>query len=360
MTDQELFDLLGSRQPQPPAGFDARHDRLLRRIITGKEEKYMRKQRLLRVALIAALIVMTTGAALAAMQGFGLIDLMKQYGHQVEEKQVQQWNARFKPQTYEIGHAKVILKEMIADGVAYYASADVESADDSYLIMPGFAELDAPVTGTTNLGPGKEPPVSYRQMAADTGNTIERLSIYIELSQDGESFFDSMGRADGSFTLITGGYGMTDTQDVQASLRFIVEGMDAQGNLIPDTRQDVSHPLTVPVQTDRQVRRYAANQAIGEGGAMLHGLTLTRTALTTYADYQLTDKDGNPSGEGAAWPLYLRLADAAGTPYEEGFTLSGTAYRMDALPDALQVQVYTFTQGPDAQVVQTIELKAEP
>ena len=203
MTDQDLFDLLGSRRPQPPAGFAARHDRLLQRIVTGKEEKYMRKQRLLRVALIAALIVMTTGAALAAMQGFGLIDLMNQYGHQVEEKQVQQWNAGFKPQTYEIGHAKVVLKELIADGVAYYASADVESTDDSYLIMPGFAELDDPVTGTTTLGPGKEPPISYRQMAADTGKAIERLSIYIELPQEDESFFDNMGRADGSFTLIT-------------------------------------------------------------------------------------------------------------------------------------------------------------
>ena len=99
MIEQELFDRISSRKPQPPARFAARHDRLLQRIVTGKEEKYMRKQRMLRVALIAALIVMTTGAALAAMHGFGLIDLMQQHGHRVEEKQLAQWNARFEPKT---------------------------------------------------------------------------------------------------------------------------------------------------------------------------------------------------------------------------------------------------------------------
>ena len=360
MIEQELFDRISSRKPQPPAGFAARHDRLLQRIVTGKEEKYMRKQRMLRVALIAALIVMTTGAALAAMHGFGLIDLMQQHGHRVEEKQLAQWNARFEPKTYEVGHAKVTLKELIADGVAYYASADVQSTDDRYLIMPGFADITEPVTGTTNREPGMEPPVSYQQMAEDAGLNIERLSLYIELPQEGESFFDNMGREDGSFTLITGGHGMTAKEDVQANLRIIVEGMDTQGNLIPGTRLDISHPLTVPVMAERQVRHYTVNQAVQGSDGTLHGLTLTRTVITTYADFQLTDKERSPGGLYVAWPMELRLADAQGKPYESGFTLTDSAFNMDNLPDALQVLVMDPQKGPDAPVVQVIEMKVEP
>lgn len=328
-TEELLKERFVDDPPALPEGFEQRHDRLLHRLTTGKEEPYMRKQRMMRLALVVALALTLTGAALAAASQFGLFDLMRLYGHQ-QGDMAPAWKNAYEPRTFETDKVRVTVQELLSDGVSWYASVKLDQLDDGFVIMPSFVEAGDPVVGP--LQPGlKAPPLTFTQLAQKDNRKLLQTSVYVEGTGEEVGFADHFGTEDGHITIVTGGYGDLPEKDFEASLRIITTQAQADGTLLEETRQDNSFPLTVPATGEKRVTTY-----LPESGdtSPLKEVLLTQTPLTTYADFV--------PASGRHRNVDYQLLDAEGNPYPPGFTLTGHAYKLDSLPDTIQVRITDY------------------
>lgn len=326
-TEELLRERFHQHAPALPEGFALRHDRLLHRLITGKEEPYMRKQRLTRLALVAALVLTLTGAALAAQQ-FVLFDLMGLYGHQ-QADMAPAWQTKYEPKTFETKKVRATVQELLSDGRGWYASFRVESLDEAYTIMPNFAEPDEPVAGPVSTD--AKASLSFEQLAERENRRLLRVGFYVEATGEEEGFFEYFGTPDGQVTIVAGGYGQLPDKDFEAALRILAFATDPQGNITEETREDKTFPITVPTFGEKRVAAYLPDN---HDISAIKEVILTQTPLTTYADFV-------PAGEHPGNADY-ELLDAQGNPYPQGFTLTGHAYKLDSLPDKVQVRMTDY------------------
>ena len=339
--DERLMTRFNQDMPNPPDGFSQRHDALLHRLTTGREEPYMRKQRMMRTALVMVLVLAVAGVALAAAQQFGLVDLMRLYGHNPEQLAAP-WHEPYAPTTYEQqGRVKVTVQELLSDGYSWYASFAFESLNPQHVLMPNFAERGDAVVGVV---PGSQdaaqPSPSFEQLAQQQGGTLLLVGAYVELPGEEVGFSEWFGTPEGGLTIVAGGYGDLPTQSHEATLRILTEEMDQVGNLIPDKRMDTTYAITVPTYGEKQVRTY---KAPAKELPQVKEVILTQTALTTYMEVKHV--------ENSAGSYEYALVDAQGQPLPKGFTLTGQAYKLDGLPETLQLEATDYAHNEQKTLV---------
>lgn len=342
--DERLMTRFSHDMPSPPAGFAQRHDALLHRLTTGKEEPYMRKQRMMRMALVAALVLTVAGAAFAAARQFGLTDLLRLYGH-TPEQLAAPWRAPYEPKSFEqAGRVKVTVQELLSDGYSWYASFAFENLDAGHVLMPNFAERgDAAVGVMPGSQDAEQPSPSFEQLAQQDGRTLLMVGAYVELPGEEVGFAEWFGTPEGGLTIVAGGYGDLPTQNHEATLRILTEEMDQAGALVPGSREDTTYPLTVPVHGEKHVRTY---RAAAQQMPQVQQLILTQTALTTYMEVVHAENSGGS--------FEYTLVDEQGQPLPAGFTLTGHAYRLDGLPEAVYLQQTDYANNAQ-QVVARFE-----
>ena len=140
MTNHELINRIAAERPEPPAGFEARQDSLLRGLTKKGGRKMKRK---ISAALSAALVLMAllTAAAAAEISGIDLFSFLKDNRHQDVLEQAQEAVLRFEALSHSFpDKAEVTVTEALYDGQFVMTYFRVRPLRDNLLIIPEGSE----------------------------------------------------------------------------------------------------------------------------------------------------------------------------------------------------------------------------
>ena len=182
MTNEVLIARIAAERPEPPAGFDARQDAMLRSLIGKVRTKMKRKMSAILIAAMIGLFLFTAAAA-AEISGIDLFSFLKSNRHQDVLDQTREAVQYFEALSYTFpGVAEVTVTEALYDGQFMMVYMNVKPLRDDLLIIPdGFTE-----SNMQSLNPEAEPETvsEYAQRSGLELWTIQPRMAYLSPDSD--------------------------------------------------------------------------------------------------------------------------------------------------------------------------------
>jgi len=252
---------------------------------------------------------------------------LKLYGNSesVKPEDVSKLNLISEPEEVECGLVRVILRELVYDGVWMYSAAEISIDDENAMIVPGSADLGDPVCGVNDEGQ-IEDDRPFREVAKEDGKVIYYVNAYPE-EFHGERFIDYFQLKDSSVYL-SGARMNTGNEPIAISWKIRVKKTDpAKENeeVVFETQtESVEYVLEIKIETGYY---YSAELGVDDR------VVLIVTPLATYTSFEKTEN-------------YLKdvaLKDAYGETLPQGLSVEALTY--DVLDLSETILIGGGTQG---------------
>lgn len=329
-----LSDALLKRWEQIPDTFKDHVDASLLAFEQVKEEPWMRKRSVSAAALIAALLVLTMGAALA-LNSLGLLDFLD-YAPSPTVKHMVQSN--FKNNMIMLGDCTITVKEAISDGLSGALVVEYSVPEGMYLYAP-----DARAMGTYHSAETEsveELLKKYTTLYMPMDEHIGWLKDGMTLPPGTEYGFDPVKVADNAVVVQIGFAVGDDGLDT-----FVYEPGVFKITSADNRERLTSEPmlLGMAAQTADNVQKTAdVPKALADAGVMRIDVTFTPLSmlvkLTFKAEsaYYLSVLDE----KGDEFPMDFLSSFAAS--YADNLTRKAAYTRPESIPDTLFIQLYEY------------------
>lgn len=264
--------------------------------------------------------------------------LMQLYGYTLTDDILNTMHQSFTPQEFNCGDIKVVLSEILYDGIWIYTAAQVMPTNpDNILIMPASADMSDFVCGgyLENL---RDDSRSFIEAAEQDGKDIICVSLYpSEFDNAPFYFLDHRQDAGDQSTLFSGAPG--EWKNETLSLHIRVELL-----YIPITSQGDLHQLIYefPVEVSRSGEVHSQSyQSLSNDSLPFTKLTLTKTELNVYVYPEWYSDYAKNTYE------YM-LLDQNGIPIKSGIPSDNSTYIMSTLPDQIGVSLHNTTVDEEA------------
>lgn len=352
--DAKALDLRSAFPEEP----EACHAALMNAARSVREEKTM-KNASIRVALLAALIILCTMAVAAAAGSLlGWSDLFGRYGARVPETAQRVMSEDWNRHKYTLGPVRFTTQELICDGHVALASTAAAMADgsDALICAEPFDAIGANgVNGKLAAQRlGVPPETTWMEAARLLGRRLYAVRAILELPSEldsGSAMEDILLGEDGGAVyfsmpeLLPGASGET----LAMQLYLSVTGFDVETGAAGETMQ-AREPLDVYLEAPLETCAYAADGALLSGGYALGSVQAELTTLGLYLSSTFTAPEGATLDDvyARALPLWL---DAQGEPLPEGLSL-GASIDTSRLPMVVCTQMVSVDTLPETLVMQ--------
>ncbi len=317
-----------------------------------KEEKEMIRASL-RVALIAAAIIVATMVVAFAATQLGLIDLFHNtYDVPLPESAQTVLNAT-EQKTYSVGPLAITLRETLADGHIAYVTTQAKPSDgSSLLIQMGNGSISDRIPDSEAARLKVPSGTSFLDAARQANIPLYFVSSYLTIDKhymDGDEMQDIVWDADGSALLVdmlrTNPDAVPET--LVGSLTLRVRQMDpATSSFVEGKDWQTSENISIPVNGVTAEKTYTP-----DGGAQLSGYTVQSVkAVKTCAGAYLTASLTAAADAAREDVWSFEFKNAQGQTFPQGMNLSASVNNkgwpevtleimvsIDALPDAIQM-----------------------
>jgi hypothetical protein len=352
MRNMDDLNLKDAFAPMP----ETCHTALMDAARSVKEEKEMVRTTL-RVALIAAAIIVATMVVAFAATQLGLIDLFNNTYDVPLPESAQTVLSATEQKTYSVGPLAITLRETLADGHIAYITTQAKTADgSSALIQMGNGSISDRIPDSEAVRLNVPSGTSFKDAATLANIPLYFVSSYLTIDNhymDGDEMQDIVWDADGSALLVDMLRTRPDAvpKPLVGSLTLRVRQMDPAASSFAEGKDwQTSENISIPVNGVTAEKTYTP-----DGGALLAGYTVqsikaVKTCAGAYLTVSLTAGEGISRKD--VWSFYemLDFKNAQGQSFPQGINLSAgldnkhwpeatleIMVSIDALPDAIQM-----------------------
>ena len=354
---QRDIDLTHLKDAFPPMPENCR-DALLTAARSVREEQPMKRTSFRAALIVAAILIVTMAAAIAATQ-MGWVDFFGHYDNIRVPKAAQETLNATETSTYTVGPLTFTVKQLLADGHIAMSAVQARATDGSEALY-STDEIFDPIGafGDTAL-------LKHFNLTAETPwvDAAKKLNIplygvraLLEINEEyigGEAMEDPLWNEDGSIVYFNMPATNPETvkDSLPATLYLAVRRYD------PATGEEVEKwtdrkDITIPVNGVVESKNYLPEDGKTLLGFTVESVTAERTCAGAYLTLYLTAGEGmnNPDAVHAVIDA-LTLLDGAGAPLPDGINLSiipntdawpnaTIEYHcgVDALPEAIQLK----------------------
>lgn len=355
------IDLSHLKDAFPPMPEDCR-DALLTAARSVREEQPMKRASVRTALIVAALIIVTMAAAIAATQ-LGWVDFYGHYDNVRVPKAAQEALNATAHDTYQVGPITFTVNQLLADGHIAISAVEARTTDGSEALC-GVDDIFDPIgaSGDTAL-------LKHFHLSGDTTwvDAAKQLNVplygiraLLEISEeysDGGAMEDPLWNEDGSIVYFN--MPATNKEAVKdslpATLYLAVRRYD------PETGEEVEKwvdrkEITIPVGGVLKSKTYLPAGDAKLSGFTFQSVTAEQTCAGAYLTLNLTADEGIT--EDALYQLIdaMTLLDGAGQPLPGGMNLSIDLNALawptatieylcgvDALPESIQLKTKDVT-----------------
>lgn len=271
--------------------------------------------------------------------------LMQLYGYTLTDDILNTMHLSFVPQEFDCGDIKVVLSEILYDGIWIYTAAQVTPTNpDNILVMPASADMSDFVCGgyLENL---RDDSRSFIEAAEQDGKDIICVSLYPS-EFDGVPFYflDHRQDAGDQSTLFSGAPGEWKNETLSLHIRVVLLyiPITSQGDL-----QQVIYEF--PVEVSRTGEVYSQSyQSLSNDSLPFTTLTLTKTELNVYVYPEWSSDYAKNTYE------YI-LLDRNGMPLTSGIPSDNSTYIMSTLPDQIAISLHNTTVDEEEAISVTFQ-----
>lgn len=348
--DAKALDLRSAFPEEP----EACHAALMNAARSVREEKTM-KNASIRVALLAALIILCTMAVAAAAGSLlGWSDLFGRYGARVPETAQRVMSEDWNRHEYTLGPVRFTTQELLCDGHIAMASTAAAMADgsDALICAEPFDAIGAAGENGEQMARrlGVPPETTWLEAARLLGRRLFAVRAILEVPAEldsGSAMEDILWNEDGSAVcfsmseLLAGASG----EALEMQLYLSVTEYDAE------TEKDALTarvPLSVYLEAPLEEHVYPLDFT-ADGYALREvRAELTDAGLYLYSTFTAPEGATEDDVYARALPCWL---DAQGEPLPEGISLSA-ALDASRLPEGVCTQMIAVDAIPETLIMQ--------
>lgn len=271
--------------------------------------------------------------------------LMQLYGYTLTDDILNIMHLSFSPQEFDCGDIKVVLSEILYDGIWIYTAAQVTPTNpDNILVMPASADLSDFVCGgyLENL---RDDSRSFIEAAEQDGKDIICVSLYpSEFDNVPFYFLDHRQDAGDQSTLFSGAPGewKNETLSLHVRVELLYIPITSHGDL-----QQITYEFPVEVRRSGELCSQSY-QSLSSGSLPFMKFTLIQTALNVYVYPEWVSEYAKNTYE------YI-LLDQNGIPMKSGIPSDNSTYLMSTLPDQIDISLHNTTVHEETAISVTFQ-----